>query len=550
MKKKISLAIAVAFATSFALSAVIADSDVGGQSKSQAVGYVGKLSKHVILSGYYDRLKSTDKYDYHYADGEDIAARVKFWHDVALDTTALDHTPGASAEFEPGGEGEAPLNQGGPTRTSRALAMVQTAVFEALNTIENRYTSYAGMKRNKYAFEYASADAAVTFAAARMLRRLYPAQRERITEIFRQEKQRIRQYTSRDEFRAGRRIGIEAFKAVRNMRRGDKSRRAEPDFGEGGRVANGGKTTFFGTRVNGGTQNIGEWEPDPNTPPEAGEFNLALGAFWGNVRPFFLESGDQFRTPEPPLPESPEYVDVFNEVASIGGAPDNAFTASTGTEDTRFIGNFWGYDGVPLLGVPPRVYNQIALQLAKTQYADNGLALARILAMVNLALADTAIAAWDSKYFYNYWRPVTGIRRDDNNPSTATDLTWNPVGVSVVNTSAPIRPTPPFPAYPSGHSAFGASMFEIMRDLIGDDTPFEFVSDEYNGEGIDPLTGVTRPLIPVLFDTLTEAQEANGNSRIFNGVHWQFDNIEGQAQGVKVARFLLDDVDAFKPKTN
>jgi hypothetical protein len=124
------------------------------------------------------------------------------------------------------------------------------------------------------------------------------------------------------------------------------------------------------------------------------------------------------------------------------------------------------------------------------------------------------------------------------------------VGVSVINTSAPIRPTPPFPAYPSGHSAFGASMFEIMRDLVGDDTPFTFVSDEYNGEGIDPLTGVTRPLIPVLFQTLTEAQQANGNSRIFNGVHWQFDNIEGQNQGVKVARFLLDNTDAFQPKTN
>lgn len=553
MKNKLSLALATAFATSFALSSAVTlaeDSDIGGQSKSQAIGYVGKISKDVILSGYFDRLKSTDKYDHHYNDGEDIAARVKFWHDVALDTCALDHTPGANPNFEEGEEG-APLNQGGPTRTSRALAMVQTAVFDALNTIENEYTSYSTIKRNKYAFDYASADAAITFAAARMLRRLYPAQRDRINEIFRVEKQRIRQHTSRDEFRAGREIGIAAFKAVRDARRGDKSRRAEPDFGEGGRVANGARTTFFGTRVNGGTQNIGEWEPDPNTPPEAGEFNLALGAFWGNVRPFFLNSGDQFRTPEPPLPDTPEYTEAYNFVAGKGGAPDNAFTASTGNEDTRFIGNYWGYDGVPLIGVPPRVYNQIALQLAKTEYSNDGYELARILAMVNVALADVAIAAWDSKYFYNYWRPVTGIRRDDNNANTAMDLTWNPVGVSVINTSAPIRPTPPFPAYPSGHSAFGASMFEIMRDLIGDDTPFTFVSDEYNGEGSDPLTGgISRPFVPVRFATLTEAQLDNGNSRIFNGVHWEFDNIAGQNQGVEVARFLLDEVTAFKAKIN
>jgi len=205
---------------------------------------------------------------------------------------------------------------------------------------------------------------------------------------------------------------------------------------------------------------------------------------------------------------------------------------------------------VPLIGVPPRIYNQITSQLAFKEYKNDALAFARVLAMTNIAMADVSIAAWDSKYFYNYWRPVTGVRVDDANPLTFNDPTWDPVGTSVVNTAEAIRPTPPFPAYPSGHAAFGAAVFEILRESIRDNTKFTFVSDEYNGTGVTPTEEgpVTRPLVPVRFSSLTDAQESNGVSRIYNGVHWSFDNTAGQDQGERVARFLLDDVDAFQVK--
>ncbi|MBL1433890.1 MAG: phosphatase PAP2 family protein [Gammaproteobacteria bacterium] len=527
----------------------IEESDAVHQTKTQALGYLGELSESIILSGRLQEFKSTARYNDIYAGGESVTKRVKFWHNVALDTSALDHTPYASPDFEPGTVGEASPDQGGPTRTSRAMAMVHVAMFDALNAIEDEYNSYIG---GVNAAEGASADAAVAFAAARMLRRLYPVQKDRINEIFRAEKARIRDITSRDEFRAGRAVGIAAFKAVRDARRGDKSRRAEPNFGDGGRVANGGKFTYFGSRVNRGGDAIGEWQSDPNVPAAAPDFELALGAFWGNVRPFFLDSGDQFRSPPPPLPDVDfaVYAKAFAEAAAVGGAEDNANTPSTGTDRTRFIGNYWGYDGVPLIGVPPRIYNQITSQLAFKEYKNDALAFARVLAMTNIAMADVSIAAWDSKYFYNYWRPVTGVRVDDANPLTFNDPTWDPVGTSVVNTAEAIRPTPPFPAYPSGHAAFGAAVFEILRESIRDNTKFTFVSDEYNGTGVTPTEAgpVTRPLVPVRFGSLTAAQESNGVSRIYNGVHWSFDNTAGQDQGESIARFLLDDVDAFQVK--
>ncbi|GAB2191640.1 hypothetical protein MAH1_32480 [Sessilibacter sp. MAH1] len=540
MKMKKLSAILIASSLGMAAGSVFAEeSATGSQSTSQSVGYIGKLSKSTIQAGNLWRLQAVG-YDDFYSSVDNLSERVKFWHTVALDTVALDHTP--PSQDEP-----APANQGGPTRTSRALAMVQVAVFDALNAIEDEYNSYAAT--GLVAPANASPDAAVAFAAFRTLKRLYPAQEARLTEIKDEEVTRIKSFTSQASYKAGKDVGIAAFKAMRDLRAGDRSGRAEADFGEGGRVAGGANVTYFGTKVNGGTRNIGEWQPDPNTPPTAGEFNLALGAYWGNVKPFFMAAGDQFRIAPPPSLEGEEYAEAYAGVAAIGGAPTNTNTVSTGTDETRFIGNYWGYDGVPLIGVPPRIYNQIAIQIAKAEGLTDPLELARTLAMVNIGMADVGIAAWDSKFFYNLWRPVTGIRSEDLNPDTVKDITWDPVGVSVINTEEPVRPTPPFPAYPSGHAAFGGVTFEVLRDLLGDDTPFTFVSDEYNGLGFDPFhPDVPRPFVPVRFERLTDAQEQNGISRVYNGVHWSFDDTAGQGQGTAIGRYLLEDISAFKLK--
>ncbi len=110
---------------------------------------------------------------------------------------------------------------------------------------------------------------------------------------------------------------------------------------------------------------------------------------------------------------------------------------------------------------------------------------------------------------------------------------------------APRRPTPAdrtsprrFPAYPSGHATFGGALFEVLRAYVPDATPFTFVSDEFNGKNKD-VYGYVRPKQPARFTSLTDAEQSNGMSRIWIGVHWRFDSDEGIKQGNRLARHVL-----------
>ncbi|WDI32698.1 vanadium-dependent haloperoxidase [Hyphococcus flavus] len=502
-------------------------------SEVQKLGYLGRTSRSALTRSVLDRLRARK---YH---AENTLERLVMWHDVALDSVALDHTPDPDT-------GAVPFVQGGPTRTSRGLAMTQTAVFDALNAFSLEYVSYNKVGR---AHPFASEDVAIAWAAYTVQKALYPEQAERLTAILEDDLRDIR--AGNLARRMGRKIGEKAAVAMLKNRARDRSRDPEPQFGEGGRVGDG-TTNYFGEKVNAASTNIGEWTPDPNTPEFSGDFNLSLGAFWGGVAPFALDSGDQYRLPPPPAVGSQAYNDAFAEVASVGGAPENTNTPSLSTPEKRFIGNFWGYDAVPLLGTPPRAYNQIAVQVAMQEGIDDPLELARLLAMVNVGLADSGIAAWDSKWYYNWWRPVTGIRAEDGAAGTNNDPAWDPVGVSIVNVELPsgqafLRPTPPFPAYPSGHATFCSSMIQLLISFFGDDVAFSFTSDEYNGEGVDPFNGAPRPLVPVLYDNLSDMQIENGLSRVYNGVHWSYDNLQGQVLGTNIAQHILNDVEAFQP---
>ncbi len=173
--------------------------------------------------------------------------------------------------------------------------------------------------------------------------------------------------------------------------------------------------------------------------------------------------------------------------------------------------------------------------------------LARLLALTNVAMADAGIAIWESKYHYEFWRPVTGIREPDGNRSTPEDPTYSPLGAPASNLNGP-NFTPPFPAYPSGHAGFGGALFQILRHFYGTDRiPFTFVSDEFNGETRDN-DGNVRPLISKSFSTLSEAEEENGQSRIYLGIHWAFDKTKGIAQGRRVADYVFGNAFAAAPR--
>jgi hypothetical protein len=181
--------------------------------------------------------------------------------------------------------------------------------------------------------------------------------------------------------------------------------------------------------------------------------------------------------------------------------------------------------------------------------------LTRLLALANVAMADAGIAIWESKFYYQHWRPVTGIREadrgtgptgdGDGNRATVGDPTFVPLGAPASNLTGP-NFTPPFPTYPSGHAGFGGALFEVLRQFYGrDDVRFTFVSDEFNGVTRD-REGQVRPEQPRTFRSFSQAEEENGQSRIYLGIHWSYDKTEGIAQGRRVARYVVRN--AFQPR--
>ncbi len=434
------------------------------------------------------------------------------WNGIAIDASGLDHTPVAPGENRVFGE------QVGPCRAARAMAIVHIAMFEAMNLITGGYRSYVGFPQSSYA---ASIDAAVAQAAHDTLVSLFPSQKSSFDQKLATDLAAIPAGQLKI---TGIALGQRSAKAILAMRAADGSQHPEP------RV----NIDYLASLM------PGFWRQDPISLHP-----LALGWHWGEVTPFALVSGSQYRIPPPPPMNSPEYTAAFNEVKALGG--DGITTPTQRTADQTLAAIYWAYDGTPSLCAPPRLYNQIAVLIAN-QKGTSGIQLMRLLALVNTAMADAGIAAWESKYFYKVWRPVGGVREadpgtgpsgiGDGNPDTLCDPTFSPLGAPASNLTGP-NFTPPFPAYPSGHATFGGALFQTLREFYGtDNIPFTFVSDEFNGVTLDN-GGNARPLIPRSFATLSQAEEENGQSRIYLGIHWSFDKTQGIAQGRNVAHYAF-----------
>jgi len=440
------------------------------------------------------------------------------WNAIAVDASGLDHTPVATGEQRVFGE------QLGPARASRAMAIVHIAMFEAVNAVVPRYRSYAGVTP----IAHASMEAAMAQAARDTLVALFPSQSATFDQHLADELGAVRSRVPRE---AGIELGHRAAAAILALRADDGSDVAEPRLGVNFFTSNG----------------PGNWRQDP-----IGRQPIAMGARWGEVKPFVLSSASQFRIPPPPALDSVDYAAAYNEAKSYGG--DGVVTPTIRDAEQTEIGTYWAYDGTPSLCAPPRMYNQIAMHIAAQLHTDT-VDLARLLALVNVAMADAGIASWDSKFYYNFWRPVTAIREADPgtgptglgdfNALTHGDPTFTPLGAPASNLTGP-NFTPPFPAYPSGHATFGGSLFQTLRRFYGrDDIAFTFVSDELNGVTRDH-DGNVRPLLPRSFQSFSQAEEENGQSRIYLGIHWAFDKSEGIALGRRVADEVFDN--AFQPR--
>src|SRR6266550_2338488 len=440
------------------------------------------------------------------------------WNVVAINATGLDHTPVAPGENRVFGE------QLGPGRSSRAMAIVHIAMFDALDAVVGGYTSYTGTNASPGPM---SVDAAIAQAARDTLATLFPSQTPTFDGYLGDDLAVIRNAQQKAN---GIDLGQRTAAAILSMRFNDGSQIREPRVG----------VNYFTS------DQPGHWRQDPISL-----IPLALGAHWGDCKTFVVQSTSQFRVPPPPAMNSPEYTTAYNEVKSVGG--DGVHTVNTRTPEQSFIGIFWAYDGTPSLCAPPRFYNQIIVHIGDQMHLGTA-QLARLLALANIAMADAGMAIWESKYFYDFWRPVGGIRESDlgtgptglgdGNASTTGDLAFTPMGAPASNLTGP-NFTPPFPSYPSGHGGFGGALFQTLRRFFGtDNIAFTFVSDEFNGVTKDNA-GNVRPYMPRSFANFSQAEEENGQSRIYLGIHWSFDKTQAIAQGRNVANYVFDH--AFTP---
>ncbi|MEM6257654.1 MAG: phosphatase PAP2 family protein [Planctomycetota bacterium] len=280
---------------------------------------------------------------------------------------------------------------------------------------------------------------------------------------------------------------------------------------------------------------IGRWGVDPVNPDQE-----AWGPNWGNVQTFAIDGVSGFLPVAPPAITSQAYADAYNEVRALG-----SIDSATRTAEQTEIGLFWAYDREGL-GTPLSFFNQAVQSVAEQEgntFEEN----AELFAMASVAMADAGIVAWNSKFEYDLWRPVSGIRQgdEDGNDLTDGDLTWTPLGAPDGEELTGF--TPPFPTYVSGHATFGGALFEVLTQWYGEDLTFTLTSEELlylleDGNedllaayGLEGLEDAERTF------TFSEAALENSDSRVYLGIHWNYDSTEGQLAGELVAASLFHD---------
>ena len=435
---------------------------------------------------------------------------ILYWNSVALKAVAEDFSGGK----------DNPPQQGGPTYTSRALAIVHIAMHDA-------HAGSTGGTVHTPLLPALPAGAvtatAIAAAAASTLNALYPRQSAAFVKAVADDPFLSRQSDFGWEW------GAAVARKVLESRAGDKS-----DAGHQGTG-----TTAYAYSCQQSHHRIDPVAFNPKEKP--------LHPRWGEVKLF----GAAAIQPLAPYPGSgavnpltdPVYLAHHREVRAKGGHPTQGST--TRTPDETVAGVFWGYDGPNKLGTPPRLYNQVIVKLAEkhgNSLAEN----ARLFFLVNIAMADAGINAWHWKYVYDLWRPVIGIREVDpavgplTTPgvpiSSECDPAWQPLGAPKTNpvNDTEIDFTPGFPAYPSGHATFGAAAFQTARlffrrklglafgDRAPDSLMFDFVSDEHDGVN-KGSNGQVRARHQRKFASLWKAIIENSISRVYLGVHWRFD---------------------------
>jgi hypothetical protein len=361
-----------------------------------------------------------------------------------------------------------------PNLQTRWGAIVQLAVYEAVNAIEGDYEPYLGTID---APSWASPDAAAIAAAHRTLVTLRGPAAAAILDPLR----------------------VAALAAIPD----GPAKEAGIDAGEDAAAA------MLLLRANDGWNAVvpytpgtapGDWRPAPPA------FASALLPGWGQVTPFGLESGSQFRLSPPPALHTGKYANDYNEVKLVG-AVNSPFRPQDRTDVAKLYA----------VASPVQVWNSAARQVSAAQgktLSEN----ARILALLAMGMADASIAAWDTKYHYNFWRPLTAIQNGDldGNNKTDRDPDWLPL----IN-------TPAHPSYASGHATVSGAARAVLTHAFGKD-------------GHDVI--LTHPGVPGVvleYTAWDEITDDIDDARVYGGIHFRFDQEEGAHQGSHVGKYIL-----------
>jgi hypothetical protein len=360
------------------------------------------------------------------------------------------------------------------------FAMVHAAMHDAVQAIEGRFRPYCAAIPNASG----SPIAAGATAAHDVLVSLFPAQTGTLNSIY-------------DRYLAalgltgdpGVLVGQQAAVCILNLRVGD------------GRFPPNPEPFYGGTRP-------GEWRPTsflPGPPPVP----VPMVTPWvATVTPFTLRHPAQFRASRPPPHlTSGKYVKDYNEVKALGGLINSARS----TEQTD-IAYFFADSSI--------MYWTRALRTVTAMYLNNIGDSARLFALSYLAIADAYITAWDSKLYWNFWRPITAIQEGDNdgNPRTAGDPAWQP-----------LITTPNYPDYTSGANSNSGAVTTTLANFFGTD------------EVTFSITSTTPQAIQKTrtYRRFSDAAEDVVNARIYEGIHFRFADVVGRRQGSRVANWVF-----------
>ena len=368
---------------------------------------------------------------------------------------------------------------------NRLGAIVQSAVFDAVNGIEHRYTP---IHVQPGAPDEADPHAAVAGAAYETLIKLFKSQQPALDAALASSVAALQDEGDAGSIAAGLAWGKSVGDQTLAWRAGDGFSATPPDY------------TF--------SLAPGQYQP---TPPGSGPPKFRTLA---TTTPFALTSPSQFRPAGPPALTSDRYTASFNEVKALGG-----LTSTSRTAYQTQTATFWQVD------TPTGQWDRVADSLAMQNHL-NLMASARLLARVNIAIADATIAVFDAKNAYNFWRPVTAIVQADadGNPNTASDATWLPLLI-----------TPYFQEYPSAHSGISSAAATALASVFGSNAQFTVTSAG--------LPGVTRS-----FNNVSDAVAQVGDARILAGFHFRFSVEDGIVLGLSVGDYV--DANAMLPKND